>query len=168
MISQRSYYGSASPRQIEDLLIRLDRHRLEIGAFRDSNGNLRLLMRFPAWEGLFRLAFDEIRLYGANSVRVMRGMNALLNQLIFLLLEERRPALHYWRQRLQSQSSVFTTTRKIDLMHPTKILKGLAVPAVKHQAVSLLAGTRRLIRVVPGMTNAFGENTSNVCKMRNL
>jgi uncharacterized membrane protein len=88
--------------QIEDLLIRLGRRRLEIGAFRDSKGNLRLLMRFPAWEDFLRLAFDEIRLYGATSVQVMRRMKALMNQLISLLPEERRPALRHWRDRLQS------------------------------------------------------------------
>jgi uncharacterized membrane protein len=88
--------------QIEDLLIRLGRRRLEIGAFRDSKGNLRLLMRFPAWEDFLRLAFDEIRFYGATSVQVMRRMKALMNQLISLLPEERRPALRHWRDRLQS------------------------------------------------------------------
>lgn len=88
--------------QIEDLLIRLGRRRLEIGAFRDSTGNLRLLMHFPAWEDFLRLAFEEIRLYGATSVQVMRRMKALLNQLISLLPDERRPALCHWRERLQS------------------------------------------------------------------
>ena len=88
--------------QIEDLLIRLGRRRLEIGAFRDEHGNLRLLMRFPAWEDFLRLAFDEIRFYGATSVQVMRRMKALVNQLIFLLPAERQPALRYWQERLQS------------------------------------------------------------------
>jgi uncharacterized membrane protein len=88
--------------QIEDLLIRLGRRRLEIGAFRDAQGNLRLLMRFPAWEDFLRLAFDEIRFYGATSVQVMRRMKALVNQLISLLPAERQPALRYWQERLQS------------------------------------------------------------------
>jgi uncharacterized membrane protein len=88
--------------QIEDLLIRLGRRRLEIGAFRDGNGDLRFLMHFPCWEDFLRLAFDEIRLYGATSVQVMRRMKALMNQLIKLLPEERRPALRDWRERLQS------------------------------------------------------------------
>ena len=88
--------------QIEDLLIRLGRRRLEIGAFRDAQGNVRLLMLFPAWEDFLRLALDEIRLYGATSVQVMRRMKALLNQSISLLPEERRPALRHWQGRLQS------------------------------------------------------------------
>ena len=54
--------------QIEDLLIRLGRRRLEIGAFRDGQGNLRLLIAYPAWEDFLRLAFDEILSYGASSI----------------------------------------------------------------------------------------------------
>src|SRR6516162_4886426 len=34
--------------QIEDLLVRLGRRRLEIGEFRDAQGRVRLLMQFPA------------------------------------------------------------------------------------------------------------------------
>jgi uncharacterized membrane protein len=88
--------------QIEDLLIRLGRRRLEIGAFYDSQGNLRLLVPFPAWEDFLRLAFDEIRYYGATSVQVMRRMKALVNEMLSLMPEERRPALRYWPERLQS------------------------------------------------------------------
>jgi uncharacterized membrane protein len=102
--------------QIEDLLIRLGRRRLEIGAFRDSKNNLRLLMRFPAWEDFLRLAFDEIQFYGATSVQVMRRMKALMNQLISLLPEERRPALRNWQERLQSriERTYSDTQEKLD------------------------------------------------------
>ncbi len=88
--------------QIEDLLIRLGRRRLEIGAFRDVQGSLRFLIGFPAWEDFLRLAFDEIRLYGAGSVQVMRRMKALVTELIEVLPEERRPALQKWQERLRS------------------------------------------------------------------
>jgi uncharacterized membrane protein len=87
--------------QIEDLLIHLGRRRLEIGTFRDTAGNLRLLISFPTWEDFLRLAFDEIRFYGATSVQVMRRMNALVSELISILPEERRPALRHWQERLQ-------------------------------------------------------------------
>ena len=53
--------------QIEALLLRLGRRRLDIGAFCDRGGNLRLFLPFPAWEDFLRLAFEEIRAYGANS-----------------------------------------------------------------------------------------------------
>jgi len=88
--------------QIEDLLIRLGRRRLEIGDFRDTQGKLRLLIGFPAWEDFLRLAFDEIRLYGSTSVQVMRRMKALVAELIEVLPEERRPALQKWQERLRS------------------------------------------------------------------
>ena len=87
--------------QIEDLLIRLGRRRLEIGSFCDAAGNLRLLISFPTWDDFLRLAFDEICFYGANSVQVLRRMKALVSELISILPEERRPALRDWQERLQ-------------------------------------------------------------------
>jgi uncharacterized membrane protein len=88
--------------QIEDLLLRLGLRHLEIGAFRDSNGKLRLVVPFPAWEDFLRLAFDEILSYGANSVQVMRRMNALVSDLIPAVPEERRPALRHWDVRFKA------------------------------------------------------------------
>src|SRR6266566_1134109 len=88
--------------EIEDLLIRLGRRRLEIGTFRDLEGRLRLLVVFPTWEDFLVLAFDEIRFYGATSIQVMRRMMALVSELLSIMPEERRPALRYWRERLQS------------------------------------------------------------------
>src|SRR6516162_7471566 len=88
--------------QIEDLLIRLGRRRLEIGSFCDADGSLRLLMSFPTWDDFLSLALDEIRFYGATSTQVMRRMRALVSELISILPEERHPALRYWQERLQS------------------------------------------------------------------
>jgi uncharacterized membrane protein len=88
--------------QIEDLLLRLGRRRLEIGAFCDSNGKLRVLIAFPSWEDFLRVAFDEIRFYGASSVQVMRRMKALMSEMVSVLPEERHQALGYWQTRLQS------------------------------------------------------------------
>ena len=87
--------------QIEDLLIRLGRRRLEIGSFCDTSGNPRLLMTFPTWEDFLRLAFDEIRSYGATSIQVMRRMKALVSELISVLPAERQTALRHWQERLQ-------------------------------------------------------------------
>jgi uncharacterized membrane protein len=93
--------------QIEDLLLRLGQRHLEIGAFRDSNGKLRLVVPFPAWDDLLRLAFDEICSYGTNSVQVMRRMNALVTDLALAVPEERRPALEYWDARLEATNRTF-------------------------------------------------------------
>jgi uncharacterized membrane protein len=88
--------------QIEDLLLRLGRRRLEVGAFHDADGRLRLVAAFPTWEDFLALAFDEIRFYGATSIQVMRRMMALISELLPIMPEERQPALRYWRERLQS------------------------------------------------------------------
>jgi len=86
--------------QIGDLLLRLARRRLEIGAFRDGDGAVRVTVPFPTWDDFLRLAFDEIRSYGAGSIQVMRRMKALIADLSSLVPEERRPALAYWKERL--------------------------------------------------------------------
>jgi len=88
--------------QIEDLLLRLGRRRLEVGTYREPAGKLKFLLRYPSWEDFLRLAFNEIRFYGASSVQVMRRMKALMTELLRALPDERSPALRYWQARLQS------------------------------------------------------------------
>jgi uncharacterized membrane protein len=88
--------------QIEDLLLRLGQRNLEIGTYRDSDGKLRLVVPFPTWDDLIRLAFDEICAYGATSVQVMRRMNALVTDLAQAVPEDRRPTLKYWETRLKA------------------------------------------------------------------
>lgn len=88
--------------QVEDLLLRLGRCRLDAGIFHDRRGKLRLIVPFPAWEDFLRLALDEIRSYGADSVQVMRRMMALVKNLTAVLPAERHPTLKHWEVRLQS------------------------------------------------------------------
>jgi uncharacterized membrane protein len=88
--------------QIGDLLLRLSRRQLEIGAFSDQAGVVRVLIQFPLWEDFLRLAFGEIRSYGATSVQVMRRMNALIQDLTAAVPSERRGALREWSARLKS------------------------------------------------------------------
>jgi uncharacterized membrane protein len=120
--------------QIEDLLIRLGRRRLEIGAYHDAAGKVRVLMAFPKWEDFLRLAFDEIRFYGANSVQVMRRMRALITELRTVLPEERRPAIDHWRTRLQStvERSYVDWHDKLDASAEDR--QGLGSPNVKAQS----------------------------------
>jgi uncharacterized membrane protein len=92
--------------QIEDLLLRLGQRHLEVGTFRDSDGNLRLVVPFPTWDDLLRLAFDEICSYGATSVQVMRRLNALVTDLTTAVPEERRPAVRHWHARWNPASPV--------------------------------------------------------------
>ncbi len=86
--------------QIQDLLLHLGRSQLEIGRYCDGDGKLRVIVRFPAWEDFLRLAFDEIRSYGCNSVQVMRRMKALISDLIAALPAQRHQALRHWQGRL--------------------------------------------------------------------
>jgi uncharacterized membrane protein len=86
---------------VEDLLIRLGRCPLEVGAFRDRQGRPRLAIPFPTWEDFLRLALDEIQSYGAESVQVMRRMKALIKNLTAVLPAERHAALRHWERRLQ-------------------------------------------------------------------
>jgi uncharacterized membrane protein len=88
--------------QIEDLLLRLGRSRLQTGAARDAAGTLRLVIAEPTWEDFTLLAFDEIRHCGATSVQIMRRMRALISDLISLLPKERHPVLRRWQERLDS------------------------------------------------------------------
>ncbi len=88
--------------QIEDLLLRLGQRHLEIGNHRDSDGKLRLVIPFPTWDDLVRLAFDEICFYGATSVQVMRRMNALVADLTEAVPQERHATLKYWDSRLKT------------------------------------------------------------------
>lgn len=88
--------------QIEDLLLRLGRRRLEVGALCGNDGALRLVVPHPSWDDFLSLGFDEIRYYGRESVQVMRRMKALAADLIAALPEERRPSLRQQQQRLDA------------------------------------------------------------------
>jgi uncharacterized membrane protein len=87
--------------QIGDLLLRLGRRQLEIGALCDARGALRLTMPAPTWEDFLWLAFGEISIYGATSLQVMRRMHALVADLVEAVPSERKASLHYWRMRLR-------------------------------------------------------------------
>ena len=115
--------------QIEDLLLCLGQRHLEIGRYRDSDGKLRLVIPFPTWDDLVRLAFDEICFYGATSVQAMRRMNALVADLTQAVPEERRATLKYWDSRLKTTIAVRSPTVKRDWMPRRKTGKDLAYPA---------------------------------------
>jgi uncharacterized membrane protein len=88
--------------QIGDLLLRLGGRRLEIGAFQDNFGRIRLIIPFPSWDDFLHLSFEEILSYGAKSVQVMRRMKALIADLLIVLPPERRVGLRYWQRRLET------------------------------------------------------------------
>ena len=120
--------------QIEDLLLRLGQRHLEIGTYRDSNGKLRLVVPFPTWDDLLRLAFDEICAYGATSVQVMRRMNALVTDLSLAVPEERRLDLKYWNGRLKATiaRSFADSEQKMEALKEDR--QGLGVPRHHNRA----------------------------------
>lgn len=76
--------------QIDDLLRRLARQKLDIGRVRDADGVLRVVFPTPSWEDYLALAFDEIRMFGITSVQVLRRLRAALTELEELLGEDER------------------------------------------------------------------------------
>lgn len=76
--------------QLEDLLRRLGRARLERSHVYDGSGDLRVVYPVPTWEDLLDLALLEIIYYGAGSIQVMRRLGALLDDLEEAVLPSRR------------------------------------------------------------------------------
>lgn len=76
--------------QIEDLLRRLARCDLSDGRLSDAAGEVRLVYPTPDWEDYLALGFDEIRVFGATSVQVMRRLRSALLGLAELLGENER------------------------------------------------------------------------------
>jgi uncharacterized membrane protein len=114
--------------QIEDLLLRLGCRRLEMGEFRDSEGQLRLVVPYPTWDDFLRLALDEIRYYGAQSVQVMRRMKALVSDLGSRLPQERHAELLHWEERLESTIARSFEEAEEKLEASVEDRQGLGVP----------------------------------------
>lgn len=76
--------------QIDDLLRRLARQKLDIGRVRDADGTLRVVFPTPTWDDYLALAFDEIRMFGITSIQVLRRLRAALTGLEELLGEDER------------------------------------------------------------------------------
>jgi uncharacterized membrane protein len=80
--------------QIEDLLRRLGRRRLDSGSVRDAAGVVRVVFPTPSWEDYLELSFDEIRNYGETSLQIQRRLRAALAGLAEALPDgERRAAV---------------------------------------------------------------------------
>jgi uncharacterized membrane protein len=121
--------------QIQDHLLRLGKRRLEIGAVRDEQGTLRLIIPYPTWEDFLRLAFDEIRFCGATSVQVMRRMRALIGDLIASLPAERHQALIHQRERLSATIARSFPDEEEKLVASVEDRQGLGIPTVGRQSL---------------------------------
>jgi uncharacterized membrane protein len=88
--------------QIEDLLRRIGRRTLDLGSLAGVRGYTRVTYPAPTWDDLLALGVDEIRMYGAASLQVVRRLTMLLDQLEKTVSEERRPAVQERRRRLDA------------------------------------------------------------------
>ena len=88
--------------QIEDLLRRLSSRHLDIGQIQDATGAWRVMFPTPTWEDFLSLAFDEIRLYGATSLQVMRRLRTALYDLASVVGPERQQAVQHYIEHLDS------------------------------------------------------------------
>ena len=79
--------------QIHHLLRIVGTRSLEDERVRDRNGRVRLLYRTPNWEDYVHLAVTEIRQFGRDSIQVARRLRAMLENLMQVLPESRRPLL---------------------------------------------------------------------------
>jgi uncharacterized membrane protein len=79
--------------QIDHLLLALGRRRLDEGVAVDADGKVRVVYGTPDWPDYVTLAVTEIRQYGEGSLQVMRRLRAMLEHLMVVLPEPRRPAV---------------------------------------------------------------------------
>lgn len=79
--------------QIHHLLLSVGRRNLGDGQVRDRAGTVRLLFGTPDWADYVMLAVSEIRQYGQASLQVNRRLRAMLEHLIEVLPQARRPPL---------------------------------------------------------------------------
>lgn len=88
--------------QIEDLLLRLGVRTLDIGRLIGVRGYTRVVYPAPTWDDLVALGLDEIRIYGAGSIQVMRRLRNLLQNLEAAVPPERREAVQDRLRRLDA------------------------------------------------------------------
>lgn len=78
---------------IHDLLGRLAEAEFPPVYRFDDGGRLLLITPQPGWEDYVALGLDELRVYGAGSIQVMRRIRFIVEDLLAIACEERKPAL---------------------------------------------------------------------------
>ena len=79
--------------RLHDCLRQLARRVFPDGRYRDENGEVRLIVPVMDWDAFVNLAFDEIRLAGAQSPQVTRRLTDALDDLETVAPPERQAAL---------------------------------------------------------------------------
>jgi uncharacterized membrane protein len=88
--------------QIEDLLRRIGVGTLDLGRLVGVHGYTRVTYPAPTWDDLLALATDEIRMYGADSLQVVRRLRRLFLNLAGTVAPERRAAVEDRLHRLDA------------------------------------------------------------------
>ena len=79
--------------QIHRLLRSVGKRYLGDGTIRDDEGLVRVILPTPNWEDFVSLGMSEIRLFGGSSLQIVRRLRAMIENLLAVLPEKRRPAL---------------------------------------------------------------------------
>ena len=90
--------------RLHDCLRQLAQRVLPEGVYRDVTGHVRLIVPVMNWDAYVHLAFDEIRLAGAQSPQVTRRLIAALADLQTVVPPDRLSAIH--RQQASLRSTV--------------------------------------------------------------
>jgi uncharacterized membrane protein len=87
--------------RLHDLLRSLVQRDIPSPLRMDGSGRLRLVLPRPDFADYVQLSFEEIRLYGAGSVQVIRRARAALRDLIAIANQERARVLELELERLE-------------------------------------------------------------------
>jgi uncharacterized membrane protein len=79
--------------RLHDCLRQLATRPFHSGLHHDADGRLRLVEPTLTWEGYVRLAVDELRSYGDQSLQLTRRLCAMLEDLLTVAPPDRRPPL---------------------------------------------------------------------------
>ena len=88
--------------QIEDLLRRMGQRTLDLGRLSAVRGFTRVTYPAPTWDDLLALGTDEIRMFGSDSLQVVRRLRLLLENLAETITPDRRAAVHDRLERLDA------------------------------------------------------------------
>jgi uncharacterized membrane protein len=102
--------------QLHRLLLAVGRRYLHDDVVRDAAGNPRLVFRTPDWNDFVHLSCREIRLYGAANFQVSRRLRAMIENLVQILPETRRPSL------LKELELLDTTLERLDMQPDDLVL----------------------------------------------
>jgi uncharacterized membrane protein len=125
--------------QIEDLLRRLSRRRLDAGYARDSSGLVRVVFPVPSWQDYLALSFDEIRQFGSTSVQVVRRLRAALVGLAdTIVATNRREAVLQYLDHLNRSVARSAFDDQDQAMALQEDRQGLGLPRRKQECKARL------------------------------